>query len=397
MHPMTRSIKYLRLAATLRPVGLLLAACLGLAGCGQTSIERPHEYDTPVSFSTYSARTASASPRATKAQHGSYIASGGSFRDNDKIGVYAFYHNGALSTDGAWTGSDTPNFMYNQMVECTDAGTSSWTYSPVKYWPNETGGTVSDHADKLSFWGYYPYDGDIDERTLGNGLYFYTATDLATRYSSAASVGLPAVKFTQAEAPGDQIDLMFTLLHKDLVKPGVSDKVTLSFRHAMALVTFELSEGTGATINYMNLTNICRSGVTADPSASPIVWTGQGDSYTFSLNNVVIDGTTIVSLLLMPQTLGAGTSPTQSESVLTLNYDINFASFDPGHPDPIVYSGNEASVPLWSTSSGSEYGVQTWEAGKHYIYKVSAGLDRIEFESAVATDWTIGNDDITVN
>ncbi|MBR5063849.1 MAG: hypothetical protein IKX05_03945, partial [Bacteroidales bacterium] len=86
-----------------------------------------------------------------------------------------------------------------------------------------------------------------------------------------------------------------------------------------------------------------------------------------------------------------------ADATFTLNYDITFASSDPTHPDPIVYTGDSFSVKLFKTGTGA-YGVTQWEAGKHYIYKIAAGLDRIEFEEIVESseDWSVGNPNISV-
>ena len=48
-----------------------------------------------------------------------------------------------------------PNFMYNQQVKWDG---TAFTYSPVKYWPNEYGNNaISDDADKVSFFAYAPF------------------------------------------------------------------------------------------------------------------------------------------------------------------------------------------------------------------------------------------------
>jgi len=44
-----------------------------------------------------------------------------------------------------------------------------------------------------------------------------------------------------------------------------------------------------------------------------------------------------------------------------------------------------------------QYGVTAWESGHHYIYKISAGLDRIEFEDVVDDTWTSAGSDISVS
>lgn len=64
-----------------------------------------------------------------------------------EMGVYAFY-----TAQNSWSQYTIPgtgaNFMNNEKVTKTG---NNWTYSPVKYWPNNIG-------DKLSFIAYSPYN-----------------------------------------------------------------------------------------------------------------------------------------------------------------------------------------------------------------------------------------------
>ena len=96
----------------------------------------------------------------------------------------------------------------------------------------------------------------------------------------------------------------------------------------------------------------------------------------------------------IPQTISA-------DATFSLNYNITFESSDPTHPEPIVYTGDSFSVKLFDNTNADptkRYGVTTWEAGRHYIYKIAAGLDRIEFEEIVelSDDWSVGNSNISV-
>lgn len=75
---------------------------------------------------------------------------------NDNIagkgfGVFAYY------TDGATYGKTaTPDFMYNQKVVKT--GDNTWSYEPVKYWPNEYGEkAASEGTDYVTFFAYAPW------------------------------------------------------------------------------------------------------------------------------------------------------------------------------------------------------------------------------------------------
>ena len=389
---MTRSYTYKFAVAAL---ALLTVAC--------AKVEMTDAGKTAVTFSTYGQRLI-----GTKAGS-SLIAPGGNFAAGDTIVVFGFYHDGNGTTDASWAaetaaGTNAPDFMYDQDVIMQESG--SWSYSPVKYWPNEYGSDASSrHIDKLSFWGYYP------EHAIRKGLTLYAA-GTTTAYSNTSS-GLPKVAFSQQADPANMIDLMFAVPMKDLYKnqehPVEADtwqygavsngQVQLTFKHALALVEFELSEGTGAVINNLDLSNIKQSGVLEDPSVLPFAWSGQSGNITFHEENVNISTHTLVSMLVVPQVLEASSQDAQkSEAVFTLNYDITFESSDPTHPDPIVYKGDSFSVNLWKDTGveATTYGVKAWEAGKHYIYRVSAGLDRIEFEEIVAEDWTTFTPEITV-
>ena len=375
--------------------------CLFLASCVKFSIDS--ESRTPVAFSTYALRSV-----GTKAGD-SFIAPGENFATGDTIVVFGYHHPASASADGSWAaetsaGTNIPDFMYDQDVIKQADG--SWTYTPVKYWPNGYGtGANSQHIDKLSFWGYYP------EHAIEKGLTLYAA-GTTTPYTNA-TLGLPKVAFTQQANPANMIDLMFAVPVMDIYKTqshlvdtetwhygAVSNgQVNLTFKHALALVEFQLTEGTGAIINNLDVTNIKQSGVLEDPSSSPFVWSDQAGNINVHEENISISSSTLVSLLVVPQTLTASSDPTKSLSTFTLNYDITFSSFDPTHPDPIVYKGDSFSVNLWRDTgvSSTTYGVKTWEAGKRYIYKVTAGLDRIEFEEVVTSDWTPYATDINVN
>lgn len=362
---------------------MLVAMLVGVvaAGCAKFSIV--DEELIPVSFTTYNQRT------DTKAG-ASYVAPGGDFAVGSIVSVYGYYHDNSTWAAETTAGNNIADFMYNTAL--TKQSDGSWTYSPIKYWPNEYGtGANSDNVDKLSFWGYYP------RGAAGLNLY---KSGTSTAYDNDTN-GLPEVAFTQEEDPADQVDLMFTAPLRDLYKNDASHhgyvsggEVTLVFKHALSLVEFQLAEGTGAKLNTLTLTHIKKSGKVADPGTIPLVWSNVGSEYTISQNNLDVHEATILRLLAIPQDINA-------LAEFTLNYDITFASSDPTHPDPIVYTGDSFSVRLYDNTNADpskRYGVTQWEAGKHYIYKIAAGLDRIEFEEVIEStdDWSVGNNNISV-
>ena len=120
--------------------------------------------------------------------------------DNDQLkdkgfGVFGYYTD--LNEYGQ---TSTPNFMYNQKV--SGAG---WTYSPVKYWPNEYGNNaISDDVDKLSFFAYAPYT----DNTPATGK-VEAGEDLVgiTGFTRNTAAGDPYVKYVGSLDPTKCVDL----------------------------------------------------------------------------------------------------------------------------------------------------------------------------------------------
>ena len=369
---------YGRFFASLRMTAMLVFVYV-LAGCAKMS-EGTRATDgeqMPVTFSTYGLR-----PTGTKAD-ASYVAPGSDFAVGSVVGVYGFYHdNSTFATDT----DNIPDFMYNTALTKQDDGT--WSYSPIKYWPNEYGaGANSDNVDKLSFWGYYP------RGAAGLNLYKSGTT---TAYDNNTP-GIPKAAFTVNSDISQQVDLLFSLPEKDLTKPGINESVQLKFRHALTLLQFNITtsggslpEGAVVTIKAISLTNVNSYGICNDPSASISsdldaagYWTSVGTPVTISLPDASSDA----NLILMPQTLAQEGSTGHSAVKLALTYDIKFPAAD--NPAAfITYSDIETEAYLWRDTAPA-YGVKTWLPGRKYIYNVTAGLDEIEFSEVFTEVWTL--------
>ena len=82
------------------------------------------------------------------------------------FGVFAMY-----TGTSDYTAAFKPNFMFNEHISWN----GGWTYSPLKYWPNETTNdsqtptkaTMAD-LEKLSFFAYAPYV-DLSPSDPGTG------------------------------------------------------------------------------------------------------------------------------------------------------------------------------------------------------------------------------------
>ena len=284
-----------------------------------------------------------------------------------------------LWSAGGWK----PEYMFNQQV---DFDGTNYSYTPLRYWP-------ANEENTLSFWAYYPYS--IYNTGNTGALKLYSNAACTAAYTSS-STGLPYAKYTVPMDPDAQVDLLFdSFANKNKTywnctpTPGT---VQFNFRHALSWVEFQIIEGTGAVINSMEVTDLYWSGVCTDVENR--TWVNQADLDDFSVSNVTVNSSTICSMIMMPQTL-------ESTATLTINYDITYESSDPGHPDPIVFAGNSGSVLLRAATLAdgtTPAGITAWEPGHHYVYKIRAGFDRIEFEEVIvsADDWIVGASDISV-
>jgi len=366
--------QFIRNILTVATLSLLAGASLGFSSCLRLESQDLYS-DIPMSFGSYVPRPASKAAAAGVVTEATLPA-------NSSFGVFAFYQPGVVgSTTGAWSdGGWTPAFMFNQEVAYSG---SEYSYSPLRYWP-------ANEENTLSFWAYWPYD--LYSADNSGALKFYES-DGTTAYSNS-SEGLPRVNYTVPKDPAAQYDILFDsfarkdLYYLDCTTPGTVD---LTFRHALCLVEFKIKEGTGAQVTSFHISNLYWNGSCSDLSAR--TWQVSGDPSALEINDLTVEGNTICKLMMLPQTLDA-------DATLTINYDIQFASSDPDHPDPIVYSGNVGSVKLRAakTAGGDDAGLTAWQAGMHYVYTINAGFERIEFEEVVelGEDWTSAGEDIEV-
>ena len=205
------------------------------------------ENNIPVTFSSYLGKTATSRAGAA----GTITTDGANSTTSlqtEGFGLFATY------TDNAeYTAATGPNFMYN-----TKVSTKDWTYSPLRYWPNETStknadgkGATSEGVDRLSFFAYAPYveatatTGAVTENTVG--ITALTANNATTD---------PKVTYVVADDPSKSVDLLWGVVpagttkwsnvtgtdidiaegkpYLNLIKPKTNQKVNLLFKHALA-------------------------------------------------------------------------------------------------------------------------------------------------------------------
>lgn len=210
-------------------IGLAMAAMMGVS-CSNDETVNDYSPDNAIQFGTYVGRNAIS--RATIINNGALAEKG--------FGVFAYY----TDDEDFDEETSTPNFMYNQQVtgegtttgeEGSTATTYTWSYTPVKYWPNEA-------DDKLTFFAYAPYADD-------NGLTLsaLTATGSPTiTYKMTVETDETTQEKTIAIPTGDDVDGMVDVLYltndreelTNLTKQDVEGTVHFTFGHALSRVAF---------------------------------------------------------------------------------------------------------------------------------------------------------------
>ena len=193
---------------------VIAAAVLALVACNKEEKfeAAPQAEAIAVGFDTYVNRGVNTKAGYTAGQikDVDVLATAGGF------GVFAYY------TDAnEYDSNSVPNFMYNQQVVGTgSAGSYTWSYSPVKYWPNEYGSNaIADEKDKVTFFAYAPWV----EVTPANGkivgapaLTTWGITGL-TRNTAASD---PMVKFMASFEANKQVDLLWGVAPGSANTPG---------------------------------------------------------------------------------------------------------------------------------------------------------------------------------
>ena len=235
---------------------LILAAfaVVALGACSKVETTQVTA-DEPISFGVYAGKA------ATKAVSGTdfgTITNTELQASTNGFGVFGYY------TDAAdYASSTKANFMYNQQVKYSS---SAWTYSPIKYWPNEHGASaVSTDTDKLTFLAYAPF-------VANNAIATDKGVSVTDKTGSAAAdegiiamtannvAGDATLTFKVPASSEEQIDLMYGVLAatyvdvegttigtvgspmENLTKQKTDGKINILFKHALAKIAIDIKE-----------------------------------------------------------------------------------------------------------------------------------------------------------
>jgi ABC-type Fe3+-hydroxamate transport system substrate-binding protein len=414
-----------------------LAVLAFMASCSSSNDDlnggaTTQENNVPLTFSSYLGKTATSRAGAT----GTITTDGANSTTSlqtQGFGLFATY------TDNAeYTATTGPNFMYN-----TKVSGENWTYSPLRYWPNETSttdadgkGATSEGVDRLSFFAYAPYVSLSDNK---EGTVTGDATVGITKLTGNAATTDPKVTYVVSSDPSKSVDLLWGVVpagvskwsnvtgtdidiaegkpYLNLIKPNTSQKVAFNFKHALAKLGLKVVGAfdalTGGTKD--NATKITVASVT-------IEGTGFKKTAVLNLNNntantplwEAVDGASDITLTVDGTNINSnikdsGTDEAQTVTGVTetatdlLNADATSAQkafmIIPSSADTkslkvtIDYYVNTTDASLSKGYSRVKNKITKTitgfapEAGKNYTLLLSLGMTSVKVTASVA-DWT---------
>lgn len=348
------------------------AAAVLVAGCAKNEVIQTQQEMTPVTFGVYNGRMAT---KAVSSTTYGQINTNALLQSSAGFGVFAYFSDNSSVTPPATkdytAGSPSnfyPNFMYNQRVNHDG---SAWTYSPIKYWPNEYSYTeaLSAAEDKLTFFAYAPYvenlqigtdhgitisDGAVAPAAATEGIIAMTANN--------ADPGDPILSFKVPAASDKQIDLLYSDADtKNITKQSISGTVHFTFKHALSNLSLypvavvdassipagttgyegtDLSTGTTITVNSITIQgdfhqegtlNIATGVWTSSPSSAETVTYSPASAYDVTDINDKDEADTAgpcAEFMFIPS---ASTSYT-----VTIDYDVTYAAASSGLAENLV-------------------------------------------------------------
>jgi len=306
------------------------------------------------------------------------------------IGIYAYLHD----VDENFT-AKIPNFMFNQQATSRDDA-DYFSYSPLKYWPN-------DENSKVSFIAYFPYSNGADN---DGTLFDQESTGLVPTLVNS-NPGLPTFNFTVKNAVADQVDFLVSDVIANMpksrdseVNPGlpfndlsIKDRVTFLFKHMTAKVEFRIvadaaihKDIVSFSLSELSVSNLRYSG-TLIPAYDP----EEGEtSFSWATNAVThnYDFKTYEPQLLLPQELGDNVKMNVSYSI-TFKSDgttYHYVNGEPVAQQEYTYTKSDVVQLNTMKRTGTDDALTKWEPNHHYIYTIRLRANRIEFTGQVV-DW----------
>lgn len=256
------------------------------------------------------------------------------------MGVFAYFTHGDFEES-----SSTPGFMYNQLVSKQMGG--NWTYSPVKYWPNNLN-------DKVSFFAYAPHNA--------------TGVTLC----SNTNIGYPYLTYTVPAAEANQTDLLVSvpLLNKN------GEELNFTMKHTLAKVNIIVKDGesddTPKVLDSFTLKAKGKGKLTY--TTSGFNWNTDGSpttTYTISKNNFNVtkgSTTTVASLYLIPD---------KTNATFSMKYTIHGT----------IETGGTAPTRTITVTDKMMPEASEWKAGEEVNYTITIKKTGVEIDTDTSNWW----------
>ncbi len=248
---------------TFAALAAVLGACSKNVQEQEVVQQKPVQQETAIGFGAYTSRGVTKAGQ-TGTLDDTVLKNG----QDVGFGVFGYYTNGELYSE-----TSRPDFMYNAQIWHNG---SEWTYSPIKYWPNEFGSNaISEEVDRVSFFAYAPWV----KVTPSTGLPL-DATDEKTGITGLSrntATGDPLVKYVVNYTPGAGVDLCWGValddfkdnvsemehnnISKDdpylnVAKPTTNSKIAFNFKHALAQLNVKIdTDVDNVSPNHVNALN----------------------------------------------------------------------------------------------------------------------------------------------
>ena len=419
---------------------LAAAAAFVLASCAKNEIVNYANVDE-VSFGAYSGRTITKAG-ATDDINLKALATHG-------FGVFATY-SGTADFSAA-----TDDFMYNQGVFSADEGTT-WTYTPIKYWPNPTNGQSAD-LQKVSFFAYAPFCEPGTSETTGitgfaiegghdivNYAFAKDAANVDLMWGYETGTDPKAANLNKTRTPGT---VKFTFRHllsklggsqegiQDPEDPAyVANGLIIKADPTVDPVNgFGTDNGTKITVSAITVESAPADGVLTDANGNVVSYasgtqTGKLDLYTgkFTLDSATPEAIQFSQALSADATAVAAGASEIADFLKEVPSPADFASVKKGVTKTAVNVYKDESNPIILIPGTAPvvnvtitYVVRTYDAklgtkkysevpqtvfgqvkfptieeNKKYNLLIILGLNDVKFEATVE-DWSLGRADIS--
>lgn len=324
---------------------LFLATLAGalLTACSNDELnENGNNNNDPIAFDTYISKQTRASQTTSK--------------NLNEFGVYAYV-----------TDTDPYQLMDNEKISKTG---NNWTYSNIKFWPEN---------HKVDFLAYAPYKADWANYNSGEKAFTYTVSALASAQEDLIAA---------------------TAFQKD--KNSSTNKVNLTFKHLLSRIGFSAQSDNDYGSTQVAITGFkLQYKADAIDSESKFTFATSGDSDAneagaweatvtaqfsegeesgelITENVVLTDNAQTLNtpaessntyLMMLPQSVEAG--DIQAEITYTITYT---------NPTAVVTNVKTIDLPAVN-----------WVMGKAYTYNFIIGLSEIEFGDITVSDWSDGD------